>query len=119
MPRILIIDDSSFQRSIIRNTLKKAGYETCEANCGSEGLARVHDAAPDLILLDLVMPEMDGFAVLTALHQAENTIPVLVLTADIQEVTREQCLALGADGFLNKPMKPDDLIAAVQGGLNA
>ena len=65
------------------------------------------------------MPEMDGFAVLSELQKQKNKVPVLVLTADIQEITREQCLALGAAGFLNKPVKTEDLITAVQGGLGA
>lgn len=117
MARILIIDDSSFQRGIIRKTLLQAGYETVEAKNGREGLLQAHDAAPDLILLDLVMPEIDGFAVLTELQKQQNRVPVVVVTADIQEITREQCLALGAAGFLNKPVKTEDLITAVQGGL--
>lgn len=119
MARILIIDDSSFQRGIIRKTLLQAGYETIEAKNGREGLSRAHDDIPDLILLDLVMPEMDGFTVLSELQKEQNAVPVLVLSADIQEMTREQCLALGAAGFLNKPVKADDLIMAVQGGLGA
>lgn len=119
MARILIIDDSSFQRGIIRKTLLQAGYETIEAKNGEEGLLRALDAAPDLILLDLVMPEMDGFTVLTELQKQQNAVPVLVLTADIQEITREQCLALGATGFLNKPVKAEELIRAVQGGIRA
>ncbi len=117
MARILIIDDSSFQRGIIRKTLVQAGYETVEAKNGREGLLQAHDPAPDLILLDLVMPEMDGFAVLKELQKQQNRVPVVVVTADIQEITREQCLALGAAGFLNKPVKTEDLITAVQGGL--
>lgn len=117
MARILIIDDSSFQRGIIRKTLQQSGYETVEAKDGKEGLLCAIDAAPDLILLDLVMPEMDGFAVLKELQLQRVAIPVLVLTADIQEMTREQCLALGAAGFLNKPVKAENLITAVQGGL--
>lgn len=117
MARILIIDDSSFHRGIIRKTLLQAGYETIEAKNGREGLSRAHDDIPDLILLDLVMPEMDGFTVLAELQKEQNAVPVL--SADIQEMTREQCLALGAAGFLNKPVKADDLIMAVQGGLGA
>lgn len=117
MARILIIDDSSFQRGIIRKTLLQAGYETVEAKNGREGLLQARDTAPELILLDLVMPEMDGFAVLTELQKQQNRVPVVVVTADIQEITREQCLALGAAGFLNKPVKTEDLITAVQGGL--
>jgi len=117
MTRILIIDDSSFQRGIIRKILLQAGYETIEAKNGREGLLRAHDDTPDLILLDLVMPEMDGFMVLAELQKEQNTVPVLVLSADIQEMSREQCLTLGAAGFLNKPVKTEDLILAVQGGL--
>lgn len=119
MARILIIDDSSFQRGIIRKILQQSGYETIEAKDGKEGLLRVVDATPDLILLDLVMPEMDGFTVLTHLHNLGTPAPVLVLTADIQEITREQCRASGAVGFLNKPVKAETLITAVQDGLGA
>jgi len=113
MARILIIDDSSFQRRIVRGMLTPEGYEIVEASNGAEGLAQAGNGI-DCVLLDLIMPEMDGFAVLEALHRDRPGLPSIVLTADIQDATRRQCLALGARGFLNKPPQRDALLAAVR-----
>ncbi len=113
MARILIIDDSSFQRRIVRGMLTPEGYEIVEAGNGAEGLVLAGDEI-DCVLLDLIMPEMDGFAVLEALHRDRPGLPAIVLSADIQDATRKQCLELGARGFLNKPPQRGALLAAVR-----
>lgn len=118
MTRILIIDDSAFQRRIIRGLLTAEGYDVREACNGSEGLALADDEI-DGVLLDLIMPEMDGFAVLEALQRERPDLPAVVLSADIQDATRQQCLALGARGFLNKPPQRDRLLASVREMLGA
>ena len=112
---ILIIEDSSFTRRKLAKTLEDAGCEVWEASNGSEGLARIHEEAPDCIILDLLMPEMDGLAVLKALQQEGSLVPVLVLSADVQETTRAKCLELGAVDFLEKPPHEEKLLEAVHG----
>ncbi|TAJ45196.1 response regulator [Methanofollis fontis] len=114
MTRILIIDDSSFQRKIISTILSGDGHETIFAPDGTEGLRLLVDAAPDLLVLDLLMPGVDGLEVLRLMRQDSICTPVIVLTADIQDSTREQCSALGARAFINKPVKRDELLSAVR-----
>ncbi len=109
MARILIIDDSSYMRRMIRSILSTDGYEIFEAEDGLKGMQATKSNAPDCILVDLIMPGVDGLKVLNALHEEGSNVPVIVLTADIQESVRAQCLALGATAFINKPPKEDVL----------
>jgi CheY-like chemotaxis protein len=114
MTRILVIDDSMYQRNKVRRTVAEAGYELLEATNGREGLEIVATHTPDCILLDLIMPEMDGIEVLQALHNQWEHIPAIVLTADIQENTRQQCLKLGAVAFINKPLQEAEMLQAIK-----
>jgi len=109
MARVLIIDDSGFQRSVIRMMLQKDGHETIEAPTGGEGIAAARTKSPQVILLDLLMPDMTGIDVLKVLRAENITTPVVVVTADIQETSRKGCMNLGAVGFVNKPVKGDNL----------
>lgn len=102
---VLVIDDSGFQRKILHKILSSDGYEVAEATSGEDGLEKIEALKPDLITLDLVMPELDGIGVLTKLKEMDNRIPVIVISADIQDSTREECLGLGAVAFVNKPVK--------------
>jgi CheY-like chemotaxis protein len=90
--------------------LKEAGHETVEAANGREGLELACALRPDCILSDLLMPEMDGIGLLTALNERNLRLPVIVLTADIQETKRRQCLALGAAAFIAKPPQKTELL---------
>ncbi len=114
MPTILIIDDSSFQRTIIKKTLKNESYTCIEADNGRFGLEMAERESPDVIIVDLLMPDMDGIEFLKAIREKAITIPVIVLTSDIQDTTRDLCLKLGARSFLNKPLRTDDLIPAIR-----
>ena len=113
MALILIVDDSKTTRNAVRKVLKHEGHETLEAANGEEGLELAAAHGPDCIVLDLIMPRMDGFEVLKALHKKGSNIPVIVLSADIQEIVREDCLKLGADAFINKPLKGDELLGTI------
>ncbi len=109
MTKILVIDDSSFQRGRIREILKKIDdYEIQEAADGRQGLEMITTFAPDCILLDLLMPGMDGLSFLRTLQKQEQHTPVIVLTADIQETTRQECLKLGAKEVFHKPLSPSE-----------
>lgn len=118
MTRILIIDDSAYQRHKARRAIEAAGYELLEAINGHEGLDAAATNVPDCILLDLLMPGMSGEEVLCAFHDQGLHIPVIVLTADIQESTRQQCLQLGAVAFINKPLQEEELVDTIRQVLN-
>jgi len=113
MTRILIVDDSLFQRRIIGAPLKANGFEVLEAVDGKEGLEKIIIEKPDLVLLDILMPEKDGIDVLKELKKTKKLIPVIMLTSDVQDSTRDTCLGLGAQAFLNKPVKAEELIPVI------
>lgn len=114
MARILSIEDSIYQRTKIARVLETEGYLVLQAADGVEGLMMAASSDPDCILCDLIMPQMNGLELLQQLHDKSLKIPVIILTADIQNTTREECLALGAVDFLNKPLKPEELLTAVR-----
>lgn len=105
MAKILVIDDSGYQRSIIRQLLSSDGHQVIEAPDGIEGLAAAKREQPALILTDIVMPKMQGMEFLQKMKDEKIAIPVVVVTADIQETTLKQCHNLGAVGLVNKPLK--------------
>lgn len=114
MAKILVVDDSSFARMRVSHMLQAGGHETVEAADGREGVAMVQQERPDCILTDLLMPEMDGVSLLVALQELAFHLPVIVLTADIQESKRRQCEELGAAGFLSKPPQSNVLLALIE-----
>lgn len=113
MRRILIIDDSLFQRRVVSAPLKANGFIVEEAVNGREGLEKIIEEKPDLVLLDILMPEKDGIQVLKELRDANSTIPVIMLTSDVQDSTKAECLSLGARAFLNKPVKAEELLPVI------
>jgi CheY-like chemotaxis protein len=117
MSQILIIEDSGYQRLRLRKTLRAAGYETIEAENGRQGVEMIEAHRPACALLDLVMPEIDGVTVLEILAEKQLNIPIIVHTSDIQETTRDHCLALGAVAVLNKPLKQEKLLDAINQAL--
>ena len=114
MALILIIDDSTYMRSMIRSILKKEGHEILEAENGLKGIQMISEHSPDCVLLDIIMPGMDGIKILNTLHERNSKIPVIIITADIQESTRKQCLQLGAFAFINKPPKGEVLVSTIK-----
>ncbi len=109
MATILIVDDSAFQRTFLKKTLSGAGFAVLEANNGGEALERAAAESPDAILTDLIMPDMRGRVLLETLQSQGSKIPIVVLTADIQEPVAAECLKLGAVRVLHKPIKPEIL----------
>ena len=112
---VLLIDDSSFARQMVAKILTSQGNEVLEAMNGQEGIEKAEQHRPDCIVLDLLMPEMDGFGVLRALKEKDLLIPTIVLSADIQETAQAECLKLGAVAFLKKPFKEDELLETLHG----
>jgi len=113
-PRILIIEDERPMRTALQDCLAADGYRVLTAANGEEGLQRALDEQPDLILLDLMMPKLDGFALCAELRRLANPVPVLILTAKGQIEDRVRGLDVGADDYLVKPFSLDELLARVR-----
>lgn len=111
--RILVADDSVETRQLIRLALEREGFEVDEAGDGEGALAAVLARRPDLVMLDVSMPEMDGLAVLARLRTI-GTLPVILLTARAEERDRIRGLDLGADDYVVKPFYPGELAARVR-----
>jgi twitching motility two-component system response regulator PilH len=109
MPTVLIVDDSTYQRRILRACLEEAGYKVAEATNGREGVDMILSVKPDAALFDLLMPEMDGVTALKEISEKKIQLPIIIVSADIQETTKKTCMNLGAVGFVNKPVKGESL----------
>jgi CheY-like chemotaxis protein len=114
MKKILLVDDSFIARKGIRNLIRDLSFEIVEADGGAEALELIQTSRTDLVLLDLLMPDPDGFAVLRSLLQMKEAPPVIILSADIQITTQTKCYDLGAAAFLRKPPKKEQLIEAIR-----
>jgi len=119
MPKILIIDDSNFQRKVISALLEGEGYSVLIAENGNSGFNMAQKESPDLVVCDLLMPELDGYGFLKKIRENNLNIPVVVLTSDIQKTTRKVCLDLGANAVLNKPVTRENLIPALEEALGS
>lgn len=115
--RILVVDDEAYIVEILTFNLKKEGYEVITAGTGREGLELAKAEKPDLILLDIMMPEMDGFAVCEALRKEDNLTPIIMLTAREEEADRVTGLELGADDYVSKPFSVKELLARIKTNL--
>jgi two-component system phosphate regulon response regulator PhoB len=113
--RILVVDDEPDIVALVAYHLAKAGYRVSTSSSGTDALELAQREAPALMILDLMLPGMSGFDVLTQLRAAESTraVPVLMLTARKEEVDRIQGLSLGADDYLTKPFSPQELVLRV------
>ena len=107
MKRVLIADDKATSRELLRTVLEKDGYSVTEAADGIEALQRARDALPDLIILDLHMPGLDGFAVVQELRKEAQFAgtPIIALTASAMQGDRERAMALGFTGYITKPIR--------------
>ncbi len=115
MPKILVIDDDAYIRMVLRFRLEKENWQVLTANDGAHGLEVAAQENPDLIVLDLAMPEIDGIQVLDQLHHNQVTwdIPVVVLSARSDPESRESSHRLGASRFLQKPFSPRHLVSEI------
>ncbi len=114
MKRILIAEDQTDIRDLLALNLRGAGYEVAEAVDGSEALAAHGQRPADLLVLDLMMPKLDGLDVCKALRSRGSTTPILMLTAKSTELDRVLGLELGADDYLTKPFSVAELLARVK-----
>ncbi len=120
MSRVLVIDDETVVGTILRYAFEADGHQTVVAGDGSTGIELAHSEHPDAIVLDLMMPNVNGYDVLEVLREDDETreVPIVVLTAVTMRRERELCLAKGADVVLIKPFDPRTLAADVRALLN-
>ncbi len=114
MERILIIEDEESILMALEDDLKLEGYKVTGIEDGRQGLSMAKEGGYDLIILDIMLPKMNGFEVCKELRQAGVTIPILILTAKSQEIDKVLGLELGADDYVTKPFSPRELLARVK-----
>lgn len=110
---ILIVDDEARMRRFMQMNLDLEGYRVIEASNGLEAIERVRDDLPDLVLLDVMMPEMDGFEALRIIRET-STVPVIMLTVRDDEADKIKGLELGADDYVTKPFSPRELASRIK-----
>jgi two-component system, cell cycle response regulator DivK len=121
MATILIVEDNPANMKLATFVLQSAGHTVVSATDAETGMARAHDAAPALILMDIQLPGIDGLAATTLLKQAADTrdIPVIALTALAMKGDEDRIRAAGCDGYIAKPIRYPELLATVAGYLGA
>jgi DNA-binding response OmpR family regulator len=114
MQRILIVDDERTIVQIIEQRLRRDGFDVLSAASGAEALAALRQHEPAAVLLDIGLPDIDGFDVLRRLRAENSSVPVIILTARGEEIDRVVGLELGADDYVVKPFSPRELVARVR-----
>jgi len=116
--KILIVDDVSFNRTLMRIMLERQGYCLDEAKNGKEALEKINQAPPDLVLMDITMPVMDGLEALKEIRKSNRVqlagLPVIAVTAQSRKGNKERLLAEGFDGYLQKPFKEEELMQMIK-----
>ena len=114
---ILVVDDNEeFVLQLVRRILEPEGYSVTAATNGNSALTVIDELRPDLVLLDIRMPEINGYQVLKRIRE-KSDVPVIMLTAILEVTSVQQSLGLGADDYIRKPFKPQELVARVQAKL--
>jgi DNA-binding response OmpR family regulator len=111
---ILVVDDEPMVREVLSRYLSKEGFDVWAAEDGEEALARYARAVPDLVLLDLMLPKIDGYEVFRRIREQGSRTPVIMLTAKGDETDRIVGLELGADDYVSKPFSPREVVARVR-----
>jgi DNA-binding response OmpR family regulator len=114
--KLLVVEDNTELLELIRLGLKQAGFTIYTATNGVDGLKKARTLQPDLVILDLILPELDGFAVCEALKRGADTatIPVIMMTGLTSEFTRYAGMESGADEYITKPISPEQLVPRIK-----
>ena len=113
--KILVIEDDPATSRLVDYSLRHEGYQVIKASNGLEGIRKAHDESPDLIILDVMLPGMDGFEICHRLRADPRTadLPILMFSAKAQEIDRDTGRQVGADDYLSKPAAPAEIINRV------
>ncbi len=114
MKRVLIVDDSTFTRNIHKQIITSVGYQTLEAANGAEAIETFEKEKPDLVIIDLLMPDMDGMDAVSKILEKDADAKVIVCSTDKQKYRKEQASELGVQGFLTKPVNAEKFRETVQ-----
>ncbi len=116
MKRILVVEDNEDNIRLVRFMLEKSGYEVIEARDGAEGVALAVKEKPDLVIMDLQLPDIDGLEATKRIRasEADREIPIVALTSFAMAGDRERALAAGCTGYIEKPINPDTFIAEIE-----
>jgi len=119
--KLLIVEDNTELLELMRLGLKQAGFSISTATNGLDALKKARSISPDLIILDLILPELDGFAVCETLKRSPDTaaIPIILLTGLSSEFTRYAGIESGADEYVTKPISPEQLVPKIERRLQA
>ena len=109
---ILIIEDDPLQADVVHQLLEHHGFETVIAIDGAEGLRKLYEVQPDLVILDLMLPQMDGWAVCRRIREM-STVPIIIMTSRRSDEEKVKGLRMGADDYVVKPFNPQELVARV------
>ena len=114
--RVLVVEDQEDNMRIMNDMLSSAGYEVIKAVTGDEGVAMAESHKPDLILMDVVLPEMNGLEAARRIRQKPEScsIPILAVTARVLPQAREQCLQSGCTDYISKPFTPKELASRIE-----
>jgi len=114
--KILVIEDDPATLRLVDYSLRHDGYQVLTASNGLEGIQKAHNEAPDLIILDVMLPGMDGFEICHSLRSEPDTaqLPILMLSAKAQEIDKNTGLKVGADDYLAKPADPSEIVRRVE-----
>ncbi len=110
-PLVLVVDDDARLREFLRVNLEAAGYSVGEAEGGEQALAAIAEERPALVLLDVVMPGVDGWELLRRLEERHGSIPVIMFSGQVDEASARAAVEGGARGFIGKPFDPQELLA--------
>jgi len=116
-PRVLVVDDEPAIRRFLRTSLRAEGYDLVEAETGEAALAEFRRRAPDLVMLDLGLPDIDGLDIIRRVREGGSVVPIIVLTSRGDEAGKVEALDLGADDYVTKPFGMDELQARIRAAL--
>lgn len=112
--KVLVVDDEQSIVTLLKYNIEQAGYQVVVAYDGVQALEKVNEEKPDLVVLDVMLPEMDGIEVCKTIRSDKNQVPILMLTAKDDEFDRVLGLELGADDYMTKPFSPREVVARVK-----
>jgi twitching motility two-component system response regulator PilH len=119
MSTVLIVDDSQTLRQMLAEILEKSGMSVVEAINGSEAQAKIESSTPDLVITDLIMPEMNGYELCRWIKTTRQNLPVLICSTKSEEFDRYWGMKQGADAYITKPFHPTEMLQTVKQLLRA